>query len=118
MMQAAPDVFLGWTQTPVNGRHFYVRRLKDSRLGDIGEMLEEALPYYAKLCGHTLARAHARSGDALALSGYMGDDSDFDKAIAEFAMAYAGQTEHDWRALLDAIKAGRISAEEQHVPST
>ena len=118
MMQAAPDVFLGWTQTPVNGRHFYVRRLKDSRLGDIGEMLEEALPYYAKLCGHTLARAHARSGDALALSGYMGDGSDFDKAIAEFAMAYAGQTEHDWRALLDAIKAGRISAEEQHVPST
>jgi uncharacterized protein (DUF2252 family) len=112
MMQAAPDVFLGWTQTPVNGRHFYVRRLKDSRLGDIGDMLEEALPYYAKLCGHTLARAHARAGDAAMLSAYMGDDSEFDKAIAEFAMAYADQTEHDWRALLDAIKAGRITARE------
>jgi uncharacterized protein (DUF2252 family) len=116
MMQATPDVFLGWTRNPVNGRHFYVRRLKDSRLANIGAMLEEALPYYAKLCGHTLARAHARSGDAVALAGYMGDDSDFDKAIAEFAMSYAGQTERDWRALLEAIKAGRISAEEQYAP--
>ena len=117
MMQAAPDVFLGWTQTPVDGRHFYVRRLKDARLGDIGDILEGALPYYAKLCGNTLARAHVRSGDAIVLSGYMGDDSEFDKAIAEFAMAYADQTEHDWRAFLDAIKAGRIAAEEPHAPA-
>jgi len=117
MMQAAPDVFLGWTQTPVDGRHFYVRRLKDSRLGDIGDMLEEALPYYAKLCGHTLARAHARSGDAVTLSAYMGEDSEFDKAVAEFAMAYADQTKRDWRALLDAIDAGRITAEEPTAPS-
>jgi hypothetical protein len=80
-------------------------------------LLEEALPYYAKLCGHTLARAHARAGDALALSGYMGDDSEFDKAIAEFAVGYADQTERDWRALVDAITAGRISAEEQHTPA-
>ena len=112
MMQATPDVFLGWTQNLVNGRYFYVRRLKDSRLANIGAILEEALPYYAKLCGHTLARAHARAGDAIALSGYMGDDSEFDTAIAEFAMAYADQTEHDWHALLDAIKAGRISTGE------
>ena len=118
MMQATPDVFLGWTQNPVNGRYFYVRRLKDPRLANLGALLEEALPYYAKLCGHTLARAHARSGDGLALSGYMGDDREFDKAIAEFAMAYADQTERDWRALLDAIKAGRISVEEQQVPTT
>jgi uncharacterized protein (DUF2252 family) len=117
MMQATPDVFLGWTRNPVNGRHFYVRRLKDSHLANIGAMLEEALPYYAKLCGHTLARAHARSGDAVALSGYMGDDGEFDKAIAEFAMAYADQTEQDWRAFVEAIKAGRINAEEQHAPS-
>jgi uncharacterized protein (DUF2252 family) len=117
MMQATPDVFLGWTESPVNGRHFYVRRLKDSRLADIGALLEEALPYYAKLCGRTLARAHARSGDAVMLSCYMGNDSDFDKALAEFAMAYADQTEHDWRSLLDAIKAGRISAEEHHTPA-
>jgi uncharacterized protein (DUF2252 family) len=115
MMQAAADVFLGWTQNQVNGRYFYVRRLKDSRLANIGAMLEEALPFYAALCGHTLARAHARAGDAVALSGYMGEDSEFEKAIAEFAMAYADQTERDWRALLEAIKTGRISAEE---PST
>jgi uncharacterized protein (DUF2252 family) len=110
MMQATPDVFLGWTRNPVNGRHFYVRRLKDSRLANLGAMLEDALPYYAKLCGHTLARAHARSGDAVALSAYMGDDSEFDKAIAEFAVAYADETERDWRAFRHAIKAGRISA--------
>jgi uncharacterized protein (DUF2252 family) len=117
MMQASTDVFLGWTRNPVNGRYFYVRRLKDSRLANLGALLEETLPYYAKLCGHTLARAHARAGDALALSGYMGDNSEFDKAIAEFAMAYADQTEHDCRALRDAIKAGRISAEEPHAPA-
>ena len=113
MMQATPDVFLGWTKNRVDGRYFYVRRLKDSRLADLGEILEEALPYYAKLCGHTLARAHARSGDAVALSAYMGDDGEFDTAVAEFAMAYAGQTKRDWRALLDAIEAGRIEAREK-----
>jgi hypothetical protein len=112
MMQAAADVFLGWTRNPVNGRYFYVRRLKDSRLANLGALLEEALPYYAKLCGHTLARAPARAGDALGLLGYMGDDGEFDKAIAEFAMAYADQTERDWRALLEAIQAGRITAAE------
>jgi uncharacterized protein (DUF2252 family) len=113
MMQAATDVFLGWTQKPVNGRYFYVRRLKDSQLANIGALLETALPYYADLCGRTLARAHARAGDPVALSGYIGDDNEFDKALAEFAMAYADQTERDWRALLDAIKAGRISAAPQ-----
>ena len=118
MMQAATDVFLGWTQSQVNGRYFYVRRLKDSRLANVGVILEEALPFYADLCGRTLARAHTRAGDAVALSGYLGEDSEFDKAIAEFAMAYADQTERDWRALLDAIKAGRISAEDQPVPAT
>jgi uncharacterized protein (DUF2252 family) len=115
MMQAATDIFLGWTQNPVNGRYFYVRRLKDPRLANIGTRLEAELPFYAALCGRTLARAHARSGDALALSGYMGDDSEFDKAIAEFAMVYADQTKCDWRGFLDAIKTGRLSAGEQLV---
>jgi uncharacterized protein (DUF2252 family) len=118
MMQAATDIFLGWTLNPVNGRYFYVRRLKDSGLAEIGTRLEEELPFYAALCGRTLARAHARAGDAVALSGYMGDDSEFDKAIAEFAMAYADQTKRDWRALLHAIKLGRVTAETQHVSST
>jgi len=111
MMQAATDIFLGWTRNPVNGRYFYVRRLKDARLANIGTRLEAELPFYAALCGHTLARAHARTGDAVALSAYMGDDSEFDKAIAEFAVAYADQTARDWRALLDAINAGRLAAD-------
>jgi uncharacterized protein (DUF2252 family) len=116
MMQAATDIFLGWTRNPVNGRHFYIRRLKDPRLANIGTRLEAELAFYAALCGRTLARAHARAGDAVALSAYIGDDSEFDKAIAEFAMAYAHQTERDWRALLGAIKAGRVSAGEQELP--
>ena len=112
MLQAATDIFLGWPQIPLDGRYFYVRRLKDQRLANIGARLAAALPFYADLCGRTLARAHARAGDAMVLSGYIGDDSEFDKAIAEFAMAYADQTERDWRALLNAIEAGRIIAEE------
>jgi predicted alpha/beta hydrolase len=96
----------------LDDRYFYVRRLKDQRLANIGARLEAALPFYADLCGRTLARAHARAGDAAALAGYAGSGTAFDKAIAAFAMAYADQTERDWRALLDAIEAGRIIAEE------
>jgi uncharacterized protein (DUF2252 family) len=111
MLQAATDVFLGWTESAVEARYFYVRRLKDQRLADIGARLAAAMPFYAGLCGRTLARAHARSGDAVSLSGYLGDSTEFDKTIAEFARAYADQTEQDWRALLDAIATGRIAAE-------
>jgi uncharacterized protein (DUF2252 family) len=112
MMQAATDVFLGWTEAPVDGRYFYVRRLKDARLADLGTRLEATLPFYARLCGHTLARAHARSGDALAISAYLGEDDAFDRAIADFAAAYADQSERDWRAFEAAIEAGRITAGE------
>jgi uncharacterized protein (DUF2252 family) len=112
ILQAATDVFLGWTQKPIQERHFYVRRLKDSRLADIGTRLEVALPFYAVLCGRTLARAHARAGDAAVAAGYMGSGTAFDEAIGEFAMTYADQTDRDWKALLTAIKAGRIVAEE------
>ncbi len=111
MLQAATDVFLGWTRGPLDRRFFYVRRLKDAKLANIGTRLEAALPFYAELCGRTLARAHARAGDAVAISGYLGDGPEFDKAIADFAVAYAGQTTRDWRAFLDAIAAGRIAAE-------
>ena len=110
MLQAATDIFLGWTQEPLDGRHFYVRRLKDQRLANIGARLEAALPFYASLCGRTLARAHARAGDAVALSAYVDKGSEFDKAIAQFALAYADQTKSDWHALLTAIEEGRISA--------
>jgi hypothetical protein len=112
MMQAATDVFLGWTETPVEGRSCYVRRLKDSRLADIGTMIEAALPFYADLCGRTLARAHTRSGDGTAIAGYLGHGASFDEAVADFAMAYADQTERDWNAFRQAIAEGRIAAAE------
>jgi uncharacterized protein (DUF2252 family) len=107
MMQAATDVFLGWTRAPIDKRHFYIRRLKDSRLADIGTQLQTALPFYASLCGRTLARAHARAGDPALVSGYAGKGTVFEEAISEFAVAYADQTEKDWNAFLAAIKAGR-----------
>jgi uncharacterized protein (DUF2252 family) len=110
MMQAATDVFLGWTTKPIDGRHFYIRRLKDSRLADIGTQLEAALPFYAALCGRTLARAHGRSGDPALVSGYVGTGTAFDEAIAAFAVAYADQTEKDWKTFTAAIEAGQIVA--------
>ncbi len=110
MMQAASDIFLGWTLRPLGGRSFYVRRLKDSRLADIGAMAQEALPFYAGLCGRTLARAHARGGDAAAITAYLGHGPAFDVAVAEFACRYADQTERDWQAFCAAIADGRIAA--------
>jgi uncharacterized protein (DUF2252 family) len=110
MMQAATDVFLGWTRAPIDKRYFYIRRLKDSRLADIGTQLQAALPFYASLCGHTLARAHARAGDPALVSGYAGGGITFEEAISEFAVAYSDQTEKDWSSFLTAIKAGRIVA--------
>jgi uncharacterized protein (DUF2252 family) len=110
MMQAATDVFLGWTEAPISGRDFYVRRLKDSRLANVGAAIQEALPFYAELCGRTLARAHARAGDAPAIADYLGESATFDEAVADFAMAYADQTDRDWHAFQEAIEAGRIVA--------
>jgi uncharacterized protein (DUF2252 family) len=110
-MQAMPDIFLGWTQEYGHDQYCYVRELKDSRLADIGATLADAaLPYYATLCGRTLARAHARSGDAARISGYMGSGAAFDAAVAEFAISYAGQVENDWRLFVEAIKSGTIEA--------
>src|SRR4029077_15219111 len=89
-MQAASDIFLGWTEDDASGRHFYVRPLKNRRLGSIGELVEEnALVNYARLCGRTLARAHARSADPAVLAGYMGKSGALDDAFASLAMAYA-----------------------------
>jgi uncharacterized protein (DUF2252 family) len=111
IMQVTPDIFLGWTADHGDDQHCYVRQLKDSRLATVGsEIAMQALPYYATLCGATLARAHARSGDAARIAGYMGSGSVFDAAIADFAVAYAGQVERDWRLFLEAIKAGVIEA--------
>ena len=97
MMQAASDVFLGWTEDSASSRYFYVRQLKNRRLGSISELVEErALINYAHLCGRTLARAHARSADPAILAGYMGKSDVMDDAIASFAMAYAVRTQQDY----------------------
>ena len=111
-MQAASDIFLGFTEDPKTNRHFYVRQLKNRHLGSIGEVIEgKALDAYANLCGRTLARAHARSGDPALLAGYMGKSEVLDDALASFAMAYAALTKHDHAQLKAAIgtRAGLAS---------
>jgi uncharacterized protein (DUF2252 family) len=111
IMQTTPDLFLGWTMDPGDDQRCYVRQFRDGRLALIAaEMSDAALTHHAMLCGATLARAHARSGDAARISGYMGSGGVFDAAIADFAMAYAAQAESDWRLFLDAIKSGLIEA--------
>ncbi|WP_051335397.1 DUF2252 domain-containing protein [Methylocapsa acidiphila] len=103
-LQAASDLFLGWTKDVKSHRQFYVRRLKNRRLGSIGEVIEaKALEAYANLCGRTLARAHARTGDPALIAGYMGKSDVLDDALASFAMAYAAQTDHDHALLVAAI---------------
>jgi uncharacterized protein (DUF2252 family) len=111
IMQTTPDLFLGWTMDPGDDQRCYIRQFRDGRLAMIAaEMSDAALAHHATLCGATLARAHARSGDAARISGYMGSGGVFDAAIADFALAYAAQTESDWRSFLDAIKSGQIEA--------
>ncbi len=112
MLQATSDIFLGWTQPEADGRHFYVRVLKDSRLAAIGTTMESALGFYADLCGRTLARAHARTADSAAIAGYAGAGPGFAKTITGFAVAYAKQVTRDWRQFCAAIDGGVIEAHE------
>ena len=115
LMQAQSDIFLGWTRVPnpVDGvdRDFYVRQLKDWKFSvPIEQMLPQGMTLYARLCGWTLARAHARSGDRIALAAYLGGSAKFDQAIADFAETYADQNERDYAALKAAVKEGRAEA--------
>jgi uncharacterized protein (DUF2252 family) len=116
LMQAASDIFLGWqrTQAGLDGmtRDFYVRQLRDWKFSlDVSTMVPAGMRAYGEVCGWTLARAHARSGDRIAIASYLGTSDVFDRAIADFASAYAGQNERDYEALADAAKSGRITAE-------
>ncbi len=115
LMQAASDIFLGWVRTTgIDGqeRDFYVRQLWDWKGSANFELMEpSALGVYARLCSWTLARAHARSGDAIAIASYLGAGDVFDRALADYAEAYADQNARDHRALLDAIASGRVVAE-------
>ena len=115
LMQAQSDIFLGWTRVanPIDGvdRDFYVRQLKDWKFSvPIEMMLPQGLELYARLCGWTLARAHARSGDRVALAAYLGGSAKFDQAIADFAETYADQNELDYAALQAAVKDGKAEA--------
>ncbi|CAB3764462.1 hypothetical protein LMG29739_04362 [Paraburkholderia solisilvae] len=110
-MQAASDLFLGWTRG-MNGRDFYVRQLRDMKLSAIIEDWDTAiLRQYARMCAHALCRAHARSGDAAMIAGYMGAGRTFDDAICEFATEYSSQNRSDYRAFVRAIREGRINAQ-------
>lgn len=111
LMQTASDVFLGWTRG-LNGRDFYIRQLRDLKLSAIIEDWDiETLRLYVKLCGHALARAHARSGDPAMIAGYLGTSKSFDQAIGAFSMAYAEQNSLDYRAFIEAIRQGKIQAQ-------
>ncbi len=112
LLQAEPDLFLGWTQS--GGQDFYVRQLKDPRLAAVGSKIEvKSLPFYARLCGRTLGRAHARAGDAAVISGYLGEGSGFDDAVAAWALAYAEQNRRDFSRFRQAIADGEIAAERE-----
>jgi hypothetical protein len=114
-MQAASDIMLGWFRTPnIDGtrRDFYVRQLWDGKgSAEIAAMEPSAMAAYAELCGWTLAHAHARSGDAVAISAYLGSGTAFDRALASFAEDYADQNERDYAAFRDATDSGRIAAQ-------
>lgn len=108
MMQAASDVFLGWTRG-LNGRDFYVRQLRDMKMSAIIEDWDTGLlRQYGRMCAHALARAHARSGDAAMIHGYMGSAQTFDDAIAEFSVEYSDQNRNDYRAFVQAVREKRI----------
>ena len=108
LMQAASDIFLGWSKGPL-GRHFYVRQLRDMKLGAQVELFSPGLMVeYAGLCGWALAKAHARSGEPAQISGYLGRTDTFDTAIARFAIAYADQSERDHALFKKVVRAGKI----------
>jgi len=113
LMQAASDAFLGWvTGTGKDARQFYVRQLRDMKGSAEIELMSAAnLATYGELCGATLARAHARTGNAAKISGYLGDDDTFDRALERFAVAYAGQNDTDYAAFTEAAESHRIEVE-------
>jgi uncharacterized protein (DUF2252 family) len=111
LMQAASDIYLGWTKGAQQNRYLYWRQLRDMKGSvDVESMPPAALGFYARQCGWTLARAHARSGDPIAISAYLGKSDQFDKAIVDFSERYADQNERDYEAFTDAIRTGRLEA--------
>jgi uncharacterized protein (DUF2252 family) len=111
LMQSASDMFLGWTQGKA-GRHFYIRQLRDVKVKPLVEVFNQStLIDYATLCGWTLARAHARSGDPAMLAGYLGKSDVFDRSVSKFSELYADQAERDHAEFMQAVRKGRIEVE-------
>jgi uncharacterized protein (DUF2252 family) len=115
LMQAVSDIFLGWRRALPPGRilgDYYFRQLRDWKYSvEIDGMNAAAMTGYGRMCGWTLARAHARTGDRIAIAAYLGGSGKFDQAVADFAETYAGQTERDHAALADAVATGRVQAQ-------
>ncbi|HVC98389.1 MAG TPA: DUF2252 domain-containing protein [Pirellulales bacterium] len=112
LMQSASDIFLGWSRAEKQGFDYYFRQLRDMKGSvDLAAMSAGDLTEYAGFCGWALARAHARTGDAVQLAGYLGPGEAFELAIAQFAVAYADQTERDHSAFQQAVRAGRLAAQ-------
>ena len=113
MMQAASDIYLGWTKGVEANRWLYWRQLRDMKGSvEVEGMTPMALEFYARQCGWTLARAHARSGDPVAIAAYLGKSDTFDRSITDFSERYADQNEQDFQAFADAVKSGRLEATE------
>jgi uncharacterized protein (DUF2252 family) len=113
MMQASSDIFLGWTKGVQENRYLYWRQLRDMKGSAVVDaMSAQVMNLYAGLCGWTLARAHARSGDPVAMAEYLGDSDEFDQAITDFSARYADQNDIDYQAFVAAVRSGRIPAVE------
>jgi uncharacterized protein (DUF2252 family) len=111
LMQSASDIFLGWSRGP-GGRDFYVRQLRDMKVSaDIESQTPRVMKAYAKACGVCLARAHDKAGDAAMIAGYLGSSDQFDESIGDYAVAYADQVERDYKALVQAVRSGRLKSD-------
>jgi uncharacterized protein (DUF2252 family) len=111
LMQTTNDIFLGWHKSEYLGNDYYWRQLKDMKGSvNVAKLDEDGLNTYIELCALCLARAHARTGDASAIAGYLGKGKSFDRAVANFAMAYADQTERDYQLLVEAVDSGHVVA--------
>ena len=110
-MQAASDIFLGWTRGP-RGRDFYIRQLRDMKLApDVETQTPQVMQTYATLCGSALARAHDKAGDAAMIAGYLGSIAHFDEAIGDYAVGYADQVERDYETFVKAVRSGRLKTD-------
>jgi uncharacterized protein (DUF2252 family) len=117
LTQAASDIMLGWIRTTLTAdgveRDFYIRQLWDGKGSAPVEVMDpQRMATYAEVCGWTLAKGHARSGDSVAIASYLGTKDTFDRSMVQFAEAYADQNERDYQALVEAVKSGRVKAEE------